>query len=191
MTDWQIAGSVGVAVIVGVDVLAAGGGVDVAVGVRVTVPVAAAVPVGVAVFGSVAVAVPVAVPSGVFVAVRVLVAPGGLVCVAVLVAAAVCTTVAVCVASGVPGTTQPLVHASQQLVQPLTVALPPFGARHFAALFFTVHLVLPRAVVRQQVTEPGRPQVAFFAHFFTAPAQALDSSPSVRACAITAFAQRT
>lgn len=53
---------------------------------------------------------------------------------------------------GVAVGTHPLdVQASQQLVKPVVQLCPPLGARHFAAFFFTLHLVLPLAVVRQQV----------------------------------------
>jgi len=43
----------------------------------------------------------------------------------------------------------------------------PLGAVHFAALDLTLQVVLPVAVVRQHVTQPGgRPQVERVAHFF-------------------------
>ena len=48
----------------------------------------------------------------------------------------------------------------------------PLGAVHFAALDLTLQVVLPVAVVRQHVTQPGgRPQVERVAHFFTVDAQ--------------------
>ena len=61
---------------------------------------------------------------------------------------------------GVGGTKQPLaVHASQQLETTPTHAWPLLGARHDDALLLTLHLVTPRALVVQQVTAAGRPQV--------------------------------
>jgi hypothetical protein len=48
-----------------------------------------------------------------------------------------------------PGSTTPFPHAarqSQQLPVP-AMALPPLGARHFAALLRMLHFVLPLAVV--------------------------------------------
>jgi hypothetical protein len=73
----------------------------------------------------------------------------------VAVALAVPTTVpsgvAVLVATGVLPA-QPTVQASQQLGQLLMWALPPRGARHLSAPFFTAHVILPLAVVRQQAT---------------------------------------
>jgi hypothetical protein len=71
--------------------------------------------------------------------------------VGVAVAADVPATVPVAVAAGVLGG-HPPVHASQQLGQLLIDAVPPRGALHFAASFLTEHLILPVAVVRQQVT---------------------------------------
>jgi len=58
-------------------------------------------------------------------------------------------------------------HASQQLVQVPTV---PCFAVQWAASFLTLHFG-PFAVVRQQVTVPGLPQVECAAHFLTAPLQ--------------------
>jgi len=57
-------------------------------------------------------------------------------------------------------------QASQQLVQFPIVPV----AGQCAASFLTLHFV-PAIVVRQQVTEPGLPQVECAAHFFTAPLQ--------------------
>ena len=60
--------------------------------------------------------------------------------------------------------------------------MPPRGARHLAALFFTEHLVLPVAVVRQQVTYPGgRPQVDLVAQRFTAEEHARCKVPALTA----------
>jgi hypothetical protein len=64
-----------------------------------------------------------------------------------------------------------VVVQSQQL--PVSVlAVPSFGALHFAALLLILHFTLPFLVVRQHRT-PLVPQVDFAAHFFTAPAQLL------------------
>jgi len=110
----------------------------------------------------------------------------------------VSVTVGVCVMVGVivgvrvavgDGTQPPVVHASQQLENPV-VQLPPTGAVHFSGLF-TRHLVLPLAEVRQQVTYPGRPQVDFETHFFTDPAQLRGRSPVPTAVLTTPLAQRT
>jgi hypothetical protein len=60
-------------------------------------------------------------------------------------------------------------QASQQLVQ--VPAVPCFAAQ-CAASFSILHFG-PFGVVRQQVTEPGLPQVERAAHFFTAPLQLL------------------
>jgi hypothetical protein len=161
---------------VGVAVLG-GCGVAVGVGLFVNVMVAETVPATVAV----AVAVPVIVPSGVAVlvapggGVAVLVEPGG--AVAVFVDPGGTVSVAVPVAPGVLGA-QTAVQASQQLGQVPMTAVPPLGARHLAALFLTAHLTLPLAVVRQQVTAPGRPQVDFFTHFLTADTHARGRVPS-------------
>src|SRR5205823_1220327 len=54
-------------------------------------------------------------------------------------------------------------HASQQLEQVPTV---PF-AMQWARSFLTLHF----PVVRQQVSEPGLPQVECASHFFTVPLQ--------------------
>jgi hypothetical protein len=55
---------------------------------------------------------------------------------------------------------QPLaVHASQQLENALTQALPPLGGVQWAASRFVRQRVRPLDVVRQQVTKPGLPQV--------------------------------
>jgi hypothetical protein len=66
-----------------------------------------------------------------------------------------------------------LVQASQQLANAPTHAVPPLGGTHDAALFLIVHFVLPDAVVRQHVTNPGLPHVDRAAHFFTNPRQLL------------------
>jgi hypothetical protein len=69
------------------------------------------------------------------------------------------------------GGLQPLTpHASQQLENVPTHALPPFGALHCAAPFLIEQRVLPRLSVAQQVTEPaGLPHVERAAHDTTLP----------------------
>src|SRR4029434_8080225 len=75
------------------------------------------------------------------------------------------------------GTQPPVgVHASQQLDCPLTQAVPPLGGVHFEALGFVEHFTLPVALVLQQVTKPGLPQVDFAAHLMTDPLQFFGSS---------------
>jgi hypothetical protein len=70
-------------------------------------------------------------------------------------------------------------------------ALPPGGTRHFAASVFTLHFTRPLAVVRQQVTAPGRPQVDFDAQRFTVEAQLAGRVCALTAAEITVLAQRT
>jgi hypothetical protein len=65
----------------------------------------------------------------------------------------------------------PVVHASQQLAKFPTHADPRFGALHCLASDLIEHFALPLAIVRQQVTSPGLPQVEFAAHLTTAPWQ--------------------
>jgi hypothetical protein len=65
----------------------------------------------------------------------------------------------------------PVVQASQQLAKTPTHAEPAFGALQLAALDFVEHFVLPAAVVRQQVTNPGFPQVEWAAQLTTNPLQ--------------------
>jgi hypothetical protein len=62
-------------------------------------------------------------------------------------------------------------HASQQLGAAPTHALPPLGGVHAAAPLLTLHVVLPSAVVRQQVTKPNLPQVDCAAQVLTASTQ--------------------
>ena len=61
----------------------------------------------------------------------------------------------------------PAPQPSQQLGTSPTHIEPPFGGMHAVAFDFTAHVLLPLAVVRQQVTKPGRPHVDCFAHFAT------------------------
>jgi hypothetical protein len=65
----------------------------------------------------------------------------------------------------------PVVQASQQLAKLPTHAEPPIGALQLAALDFVEHFVAPAAVVRQQVTNPGFPQVDRAAQLTTNPLQ--------------------
>jgi hypothetical protein len=75
-------------------------------------------------------------------------------------------------------------HASQQLADEPTHAVPPFGAVHFSALFLIEHFTLPRRSMRQQVTAPGFPQVDLAAHRTTAPLHSVGRAPlSARAFA--------
>jgi hypothetical protein len=62
----------------------------------------------------------------------------------------------------VGGLAQPVaVHASQQLVNALspTHEVPPPGSVQCSSSRLVLHFVLPEALVRQQVTNPGLPQV--------------------------------
>jgi hypothetical protein len=78
-------------------------------------------------------------------------------------------------------------HASQQLANDPTQALPPAGATQLAGLRLTAHDRLPARVARQQVTEPGLPQVDLAAQYLTARTQL--GLTSVASAA--AMAQRT
>ena len=60
-----------------------------------------------------------------------------------------------------------------------------------ASVFLMLHLVLPLAVVRQQVTKPAFPQVDRAAQCFTAPLQRFGSVPAFTASFATRVAQRT
>jgi len=54
-----------------------------------------------------------------------------------------------------------------------------------------LHFVAPLAWVRQQVTNPGLPQVDRAAHAFTARLQVVGRRPALRAAFATPTAQRT
>jgi hypothetical protein len=69
------------------------------------------------------------------------------------------------------GTQLPPAHASQQLANSPTHDEPSFGALHRSGLDLVEHFVTPFAVVRQQLTNPGLPQVDLAAHLTTAPWQ--------------------
>jgi hypothetical protein len=77
----------------------------------------------------------------------------------------------------------PCVQASQQLAKLPVHARPPFGAVHFVALLLIVHDVRPWALVRQQVTDPGLPQIDLVAQCFTTLAQLLFTSTRLACCA--------
>jgi len=94
-------------------------------------------------------------------------------------------TVVVVVVVVVGAAHPPATHASQQLGALPTQACPPDGGRHPAASDFLVQRVSPRAFVRQQVTNPGRPQVERAAHATTARRHSLDSSEAARATSPT------
>ena len=70
------------------------------------------------------------------------------------------------------------VHASQQLRKVPKHARPPLGALHLLALDFTVHFVVPFALVAQHVTLPGFPQVDLAAQRTTARLHAAGNVPS-------------
>ncbi len=74
-------------------------------------------------------------------------------------------------------------HASQQLGNCPTHAVPPFGAAQAVPLFLIAHVVHPAALVRQQVTKPCLPQMERAAHFFTNPAQLLFERAAFAGCA--------
>jgi len=59
----------------------------------------------------------------------------------------------------VPPVQPPAPHASQQLATVPMHALPPGGAWHLSASCLTLQRLRPLASVRQQVTNPFRPQV--------------------------------
>src|SRR5262245_31051608 len=86
--------------------------------------------------------------------------------------------------------TSPL-QASQQLDRLLTHAVPPLGTVQAAAPLFTLHFPVPLAVVRQQATDPERPQVEPAAHFRIVRSQDLGSVPALTACFTARTAHRT
>ena len=85
----------------------------------------------------------------------------------------------------------PDTQASQQLGRLPTHALPCLGRLQSATLLLVLHLVAPFAVVRQQVTKPGFPQIDRAAQAFTAPLQRFGSVPAFTAPFATRVAQRT
>ena len=78
-------------------------------------------------------------------------------------------------------------QVSQQLGVVPTQAEPPLGAVHSASLDFTEHFCTPFAVVRQQVTKLGLPQVDRLAQRTTATPHCL-GRPAVFTAAFAAFA---
>ena len=85
----------------------------------------------------------------------------------------------------------PDTQASQQLGRCPTHAVPFLDGLQSAALLFVPHVVVPFAVVRQQVTKPGFPQVDRAAQCFTAPLHCFGSVPAFTASFATRVAQRT
>jgi len=77
-------------------------------------------------------------------------------------------------------------HASQQLgVEPThATVLPRFCARHLASLLLIEHLTLP-FWTRQQVTNPGFPQIEFAAQRMTSPLHCVGSAPVSASCFTT------
>src|SRR2546430_480728 len=122
--------------------------------------------------------------------------PTVVVVVEVVVDVVVATVVVVVVTRGavvdvVPPPHPPPVHASQQLGCVPTQALPPFGAVHASAPFMTLHVVVPLASIRQQVTVPGFPHVELDAQFMTVLAQSSGSVPAFTAALVAWATQLT
>jgi len=84
----------------------------------------------------------------------------------------------------------PAPHASQQLGTDPTHAVPPGGALQFP-LCLVEQVVLPVALVWQQVTKPGLPQVDCAAHCTTAPLHWGRSDPFSTAASVTSPTQLT
>jgi hypothetical protein len=84
-------------------------------------------------------------------------------------------------------------HASHQLANALTNAVPPFGARarQAVSLRATSHEVVPPAVVRQQTTRPLRPQTERRAQRMTSALQERGSVRDATAWRTTRATQRT
>jgi hypothetical protein len=72
-----------------------------------------------------------------------------------------------------------------------TQAVPSRGGLQDAVSRLTTHRDAPFAFWRQQVTNPGRPQLDRVAHCTTERTHALDSDPCVFRSLATARAQRT
>jgi hypothetical protein len=79
---------------------------------------------------------------------------------------------------------------SQQLPVWPTVAVPPSGARH-PLLFVMAHRGTPSELVRQQVTNPGFPQVDCAAQLTTSRRHCLARVPFRIACFATCATQLT
>jgi len=91
----------------------------------------------------------------------------------------------------VVGVQSPAPHASQQLGTVPVQAVPPFGARQRIASLFTLQRSVPPALVRQQATAPGRPQVDRAAQRLTVPLHSARSWPVATRTASTPAAQLT
>jgi len=89
------------------------------------------------------------------------------------------------------GTQPPCSHASQQLGNSPTQALPPCGGLQNLPRRLMLHVVLPAASVRQQVTAPALPQVDCAAQPMTTSAHSSRREPSVTAWSVTAATQLT
>jgi hypothetical protein len=92
----------------------------------------------------------------------------------------------------VVGAAQPApAHESQQLAKTPPHADPPPGARHAAALRFTLHRLAPLALVWQQVTVPGGlPQVDRDRHRLAVPTQSAGRTPATASERSSSRAQR-
>ncbi len=85
---------------------------------------------------------------------------------------------------------EPAPQESQQLVPLPTHAWPPLGALHLAALDLIEHFTLPRLSTRQQVTDPGFPQMDFAAQLVTSPLHSFGRSPDATSSFTTRLTQR-
>jgi len=187
-------------VVVGAAVVEVGGAAVVVVGAAVVVVGAAVVVVGAAVVvvGAPVVVVEAALVVVVAPAVVLVVAPAVVDVVAALVVLVVASAVLVVVADGtvvvvLPGGPQvpPAPHASQQLDDEPTHAVPPLGARQAAALRLMLQRVVPSAVVRQQATRPDLPHAERAAQFMTASRHSARSVPASTAALIESATQLT
>lgn len=85
---------------------------------------------------------------------------------------------------------EPAPQESQQLVPLPAHAWPPFGALHLSALDLMEHFVLPFLSTRQQVTDPGLPQIDRAAQLVTSPRHSLGRSPDAASSFTTRLTQR-
>ena len=88
------------------------------------------------------------------------------------------------------GHVPPAPHASQQLEAAPTHAVPPAGAVHLSSRLI-LHFVWPSSSVRQQVTNPGRPQVDCSAQCSATSSHASRSNPASTAASATSSTQLT
>ncbi len=72
-------------------------------------------------------------------------------------------------------------HAPQQLGRLPRHAVPPFRGLHAAGPRSMLQLAAPRALVRQQLTNPGLPQADLAAHRLIGPLQSFGSIPALAA----------